>query len=149
MRVFMKLGLAGALALAAIAMSGTTSSSSAAMSNLVPGNDSAVDQKPLLEKVRHRRWRHGHRSHRWGHRHHRRHHHHRRHRHYRPRFYFGLGFFGPYGYRRYYNDDYYYRSSCGTYEEKKRCARKFRSFNWDTCRYTTYSGYQRLCPYVR
>lgn len=159
MRVFTKLGLAGALALAAIVMPGTMASSSAANSNLLPGLGSAFDQQPLLEEVRKRRhWRGRHRSRKW-HRWHRRRPHawryHRKRRHHRryydrPGFYFGLGVLGGYGYNRYYDDDYYYyRSSCGTYAEKRRCARKYRSFNWHTCLYTTYSGRKRLCPYVR
>ena len=32
---------------------------------------------------------------------------------------------------------------------KERCARRFRSFEWDTGRYTTYGGHKKLCPYLR
>lgn len=31
----------------------------------------------------------------------------------------------------------------------RRCAARFRSFEWDTGRYTTYGGDRRLCPYLR
>lgn len=134
--MFKRLVFAGALALIAFVMPGTMALTSAAMPSVMSGIDGAVEQKPLLKKV------HKHRSHRWRHRRHRRHHHRR------PRFLFRFGYSRPY-YRDYYDDRYYYRSSCGTYAEKKRCARKYRSFNWDTCRYTTYSGRKRLCPYVR
>ena len=149
MRVFTRFGFAVALALIAIALPGMTTQSSAAMSSMMPGIESAVDQQPLLEKVRKKgkkKW--------WRHRRRR---HYRRHR---PRFFFRFGghrpyyyydryYYDRYSYDRYYYDDHYYRRSCGTYAEKKRCERKYRSFNWDTCRYTTYSGRKRLCPYVR
>ena len=32
---------------------------------------------------------------------------------------------------------------------RQRCAEEFRSFEWDTGRYTTYAGEKRLCPYLR
>ena len=32
---------------------------------------------------------------------------------------------------------------------KERCARRFRSFDWDTGLYTTYGGKTKLCPYLR
>jgi BA14K-like protein len=35
------------------------------------------------------------------------------------------------------------------YSAKERCARRFKSFEWDTGRYTTYGGDERLCPYLR
>jgi hypothetical protein len=61
---------------------------------------------------------------------------------------------GAYGYNYYYYDDpgyydYDYNYSCGSYAAKRACARRFKSFEWDTCLYTTYGGYKRLCPYVR
>ncbi|MFP4538182.1 MAG: hypothetical protein ACLFPA_07755 [Dichotomicrobium sp.] len=31
----------------------------------------------------------------------------------------------------------------------RKCDREFRSFEWDTGMYTTYSGHRRLCPYLR
>ena len=31
----------------------------------------------------------------------------------------------------------------------ERCDDRYRSFEWDTGYYTTYSGYKRLCPYLR
>ena len=35
------------------------------------------------------------------------------------------------------------------YSGKERCARRFRSFDWDTGLYTTYGGHTKLCPYLR
>jgi hypothetical protein len=40
----------------------------------------------------------------------------------------------------------YYDDGIDAYEL---CARRFRSFEWDTGLYTTYAGYKRLCPYLR
>jgi hypothetical protein len=43
------------------------------------------------------------------------------------------------------------RSSPGYYEganARELCARDFRSFEWDTGMYTTYSGERRVCPYL-
>lgn len=34
-------------------------------------------------------------------------------------------------------------------EDKERCAEKYRSFEWDTGEYTTYSGKKKLCPFLR
>jgi hypothetical protein len=56
--------------------------------------------------------------------------------------------------RGYYYDDeaydgpYYYPSG---YRGDPRvvCAENFRSFEWHTGLYTTYSGEKRLCPYLR
>ncbi|RIA47458.1 BA14K family protein [Dichotomicrobium thermohalophilum] len=31
----------------------------------------------------------------------------------------------------------------------RKCDREFRSFEWDTGMYTTYSGHRRVCPYLR
>lgn len=31
----------------------------------------------------------------------------------------------------------------------EKCARRYRSFEWDTGLYTTYGGEKRLCPYLR
>lgn len=159
MRIFVKLAFASVLALAATAMPGA--SSNAAM-KAPAAIDGVGEHNPLLHEVRKKRrhwgtkrWgkkRWGKRSsHRW--RGHRKHFSHKR----RKNFHRRRGVYLGFGYlpRRYYYDDYYYdrdayySSSCGTIAEKERCARKFKSFNWDTCRYTTYSGYKRLCPYVR
>lgn len=54
----------------------------------------------------------------------------------------------------YYYDDYeydgpYYAPSGYRSDARELCARNFRSFEWDTGLYTTYSGYKRLCPYLR
>lgn len=161
MRILMKLAFASVLALAAIALPGA--SSNAAMVNTLPAIDSVAGQKPLLHEVKKKKYlwlkkKKGNWSNKWAYKQHSKkwsspkktHWRKRRRRHYyrRPGIYFR---FYPryYYYDDYYDDDYYYRSSCGTYAEKKRCARKYRSFNWDTCRYTTYSGRKRLCPYVR
>ncbi|WP_170937144.1 BA14K family protein [Rhodomicrobium sp. R_RK_3] len=35
------------------------------------------------------------------------------------------------------------------YSAQERCARRFKSFDWDTGRYTTYGGRSKLCPYLR
>ncbi len=47
-----------------------------------------------------------------------------------------------------YDGPYYYPSN---YEGDPRtiCAQNFRSFEWRTGLYTTYSGEKRLCPYLR
>lgn len=163
MRKFMKLAFASVLALAATALPGASSHAVTEMKLSVIST--AVDEQPVLQKVskkrRHWRWKRRHGGGKWRHKHyskkwggHRKRYWRKRHRRFyrRPGIYLGLGYLG--GYRRHYRDDYdydtdYYRSSCGTIAEKERCARKFRSFNWDTCRYTTYSGHKRLCPYVR
>lgn len=54
---------------------------------------------------------------------------------------------------RYYDDeDYdgpYYYPSGHTGDPRNVCAQNFRSFEWNTGLYTTYSGEKRLCPYLR
>jgi hypothetical protein len=56
--------------------------------------------------------------------------------------------------RGYYYDDYaydgpyYYPSGYGG-DPRRICAQNFRSFEWNTGLYTTYSGEKRLCPYLR
>jgi BA14K-like protein len=47
-----------------------------------------------------------------------------------------------------YDGPYYYPSR---YQGDPRaiCAQNFRSFEWQTGHYTTYSGERRLCPYLR
>ena len=56
--------------------------------------------------------------------------------------------------RGYYYDDYDYRGPY-TYpsgysgDARSLCAQNFRSFEWSTGLYTTYSGERRLCPYLR
>lgn len=35
------------------------------------------------------------------------------------------------------------------YSAKERCARRFKSFEWDTGLYTTYRGPKKVCPYLR
>ncbi len=63
--------------------------------------------------------------------------------------YYGPGYV-PYGYTGYYGRDYDDAGYEGVpYSAKERCARRFRSFEWDTGLYTTYGGYRRLCPYLR
>jgi len=54
----------------------------------------------------------------------------------------------------YYYDDYayqgpYYYPSGYTGDPRAICAQNFRSFEWNTGLYTTYSGERRLCPYLR
>jgi hypothetical protein len=154
MRIFMKMACMSVLALAAIAMPAVSSNAAVKAPAVI---DSAAEQSPLLHEVskkRHhwgKKWGSKRFSQKW--RGHRKNYSHKRRRNFyrRPSIHFGFGYLP----RRYYYDDYYYdedayyNSSCGTHAEKERCARKFRSFNWETCRYTTYSGYKRLCPYVR
>lgn len=54
----------------------------------------------------------------------------------------------------YYYDDYaydgpYYYPSEYRGDPRRVCAENFRSFEWNTGLYTTYSGERRLCPYLR
>jgi hypothetical protein len=56
--------------------------------------------------------------------------------------------------RGYYYDDYaydgpYYYPSGYRGDPRVLCAENFRSFEWRTGLYTTYSGEKRLCPYLR
>lgn len=56
--------------------------------------------------------------------------------------------------RGYYYDDYeyqgpYYYPSGYSGDPRSICAQNFRSFEWNTGLYTTYSGEKRLCPYLR
>lgn len=56
--------------------------------------------------------------------------------------------------RGYYYDDYaydgpYYYPSNYSGDPRAICAQNFRSFEWRTGLYTTYSGEKRLCPYLR
>ncbi len=49
-----------------------------------------------------------------------------------------------------YSPSHSYTDDAGAlYSAKERCARRFRSFEWDTGLYTTYSRYKKLCPYLR
>ncbi len=170
MRIHINMAFAFGVALLATVLSGQ--SSDAAMKTALPAIDAVAEKQAMTHEVRKRRhwrkrrlskrrhWRKRYLSERRGYsgkrwrrkRHFSRSRRHRRYYRHRPRF---ILRFGHYGYRDYYYDDYYgdnsyyRRSSCGTIEEKERCERKYRSFEWDTCRYTTYSGRKRLCPYVR
>jgi hypothetical protein len=47
-----------------------------------------------------------------------------------------------------YDGPYYYPSNYGG-DPRAICAQNFRSFEWRTGLYTTYSGEKRLCPYLR
>jgi hypothetical protein len=56
--------------------------------------------------------------------------------------------------RGYYYDDYsydgpYYYPSGYSGDPRAICAQNFRSFEWNSGLYTTYSGEKRLCPYLR
>jgi hypothetical protein len=46
-----------------------------------------------------------------------------------------------------YDGPYYYPSNYGG-DPREICAENFRSFEWETGFYTTYSGERRLCPYL-
>ena len=47
-----------------------------------------------------------------------------------------------------YNGPYYYPSGYGG-DPRAICAQNFRSFEWRTGLYTTFSGEKQLCPYLR
>ena len=47
-----------------------------------------------------------------------------------------------------YDGPYYYPSDYSG-DPRRICAQNFRSFEWNTGMYTTYSGERRLCPYLR
>ena len=56
--------------------------------------------------------------------------------------------------RGYYYDDYaydgpYYYPSAYSGDPRAICAQNFRSFEWNTGLYTTFTGEKRLCPYLR
>jgi hypothetical protein len=76
-------------------------------------------------------------------------------------YYYSRGYYpthiGP-GYAYYGNTNYYGRDDDDDddtgyegvpYSAKEHCARRFRSFDWDTGLYTTYGGHTKLCPYLR
>jgi hypothetical protein len=74
-------------------------------------------------------------------------------------YYYSRGFYPTYigrGYVYYgYPYQYYVRQyqeveyDDAPYSAKERCARRFRSFEWETGLYTTYGGRRKLCPYLR
>jgi hypothetical protein len=51
--------------------------------------------------------------------------------------------------RGYYDDDYAYGPREYGGDPRVLCAENFRSFEWHTGLYTTYSGEKRLCPYLQ
>jgi hypothetical protein len=51
--------------------------------------------------------------------------------------------------RGYDHDDYAYDGPYHGGDPRVACAESFRSFEWRTGLYTTYSGEKRLCPYLR
>ena len=51
--------------------------------------------------------------------------------------------------RGYYHDDYAYDGPYNVGDPRVACAERFRSFEWYSGLYTTYSGEKRLCPYLR
>ena len=59
----------------------------------------------------------------------------------------GYVYYNPTTYDPDYEKASYYESV--PYSAQEACANRFRSFEWDTGLYTTYSGYKRLCPYLR
>jgi hypothetical protein len=46
-------------------------------------------------------------------------------------------------------DEEVYDATPPSGDPRAQCAREFRSFEWDTGFYTTYSGEKKLCPYLR
>ena len=71
-------------------------------------------------------------------------------------YYYSRGYFpthiGPgYIYNYSYGSGRYYDAAdeAVPYSAEERCARRFKSFDWDTGLYTTYGGRQKLCPYLR
>lgn len=70
---------------------------------------------------------------------------------YSPGAYFGLGVAGAVLDGALDDEDYGYDEGPAYTGSSalRRCAARFRSFEWDTGRYTTYGGDRRLCPYLR
>lgn len=70
-------------------------------------------------------------------------------------YYFSRGYYPTHiGNYVYYPDGYSRRSDYTEYSDdsnsaRERCDQRFRSFEWETGLYTTYSGYKKLCPYLR
>ena len=60
---------------------------------------------------------------------------------YRPR----VGYY----YDTYNYDGPYYYPSGFSGDPRTICARNFKSFEWDTGKYTTYGGERRVCPYLQ
>jgi hypothetical protein len=88
------------------------------------------------------------------HRHHRHHHHGHRHRGGNLAIGLGIGIIGGLiaadAYRNapaYADDEVYDTPPAG--DPRQLCAREFRSFEWSTGLYTTYSGEKKLCPYLQ
>jgi hypothetical protein len=145
--------LASAAALALMPVAGSGSAS--ATPNIAAPAKTITVPDAGVEKVRSKRhWR-GRRGRHHGRRHHGRRHyggHHRRWRHRHRRHndwgdaipYLALGLMGSLIHEGAYGNNYY-----GATSAKRRCARRFRSFEWDSGLYTTYGGRKRLCPYLR
>ena len=51
--------------------------------------------------------------------------------------------------RGYYNNTPRRRATGSYQAAQDRCARKYRSYSYRTDTFVTYSGYEKLCPYVR
>lgn len=74
-------------------------------------------------------------------------------------YYYSRGFYpthiGPgyvyhgYPYAHYRRGHGYAGYEAGPRSAKDRCARRFRSFEWETGLYTTYGGHKKPCPYLR
>ncbi len=94
------------------------------------------------------------RVHRYRHFH--RHHHHRHHGHRGLAIGLGVGIIGGLiaadAYRSapaYADEEEVYDAPPSSGDPREQCAREFRSFDWDSGSYTTYSGERKLCPYLK
>lgn len=65
--------------------------------------------------------------------------------HYNRGYYSRGGYYYSRPYRTYYRGGSYYAPRWA----KRKCARRFRSFDWYSGTYVTYGGRVRLCPYLR
>jgi hypothetical protein len=143
MKYFKKIGLAGMLGAAAMfaPVSGVATAQAApsVMSQIGAMQDLQKNDATVQKVDRRDRWR-RHDGRRWrgSRRHHRRW---RRDNDFNPGVAIGLGILGAIIANG--HSESYARSAM------QRCDDRFRSFEWDTGRYTTYGGDSVLCPYLR
>jgi hypothetical protein len=136
MRHLKKFGVAGAFA-ASLVFAPTIASSTASAAPIIVNDSTGVTHsKNIVDAQYRRRARH---DRRWRQRHWRRHHRHY-HDHFNPGAYIALGVIGALIDRGI--------SESAAQSAMQRCARRYRSFEWDTGLYTTYGGEKRLCPYL-